>query len=55
MNNNTTSLNHKAYMDVLDCQEPTLPHNPIYMQQYSFWMNVAGPRHSDPTFTVNDD
>ena len=30
-------LNHKAYEDVLDCKDPSMPDNEEYMQCYNFW------------------
>jgi len=31
------ALNHQAYMDVLDCKEPSIPENEIYMECYDSW------------------
>ena len=30
-------LNHRAYEDVLDCKEPSIPDNKEYMRYYNFW------------------
>jgi len=30
-------LNHKAYDDVLGCEQPSLPDNEEYMKHYNFW------------------
>ena len=30
-------LNRQAYMDVLDCEEPSMPDNEEYMKYYKFW------------------
>ncbi len=30
-------LNHRAYNDVLDCKEPSMPDNKEYMRYYRFW------------------
>lgn len=37
MKNENEKLNHKAYLDVLDCKEPSMPNNKLYMQYYTFW------------------
>lgn len=30
-------LNHQAYMDVLDCNGPSMSHDEYYMKCYRFW------------------
>jgi hypothetical protein len=30
-------LNHQAYMDVLDCKDPSMPYNEVYMKYYRSW------------------
>jgi len=35
-------LNHQAYMDVLDYEEPSMPNNTIYMECYRFWRPLQG-------------
>ena len=33
--------NSQAYQDCLDCKEPTMPDDPIYMKKYRGWRNLA--------------
>ena len=33
--------NSQAYQDCLDCKEPTMPDDPIYMAKYRGWRNLA--------------
>ena len=33
-------LNHQAYNDVLDCNDPSYPENEVYMEYYRFWKSV---------------
>lgn len=48
-------LNHKAYLDVLDVNDPDplLKYNETYMECYKAWRNLAGERHFDPHFDAD--
>jgi len=41
-------LNHKAYTDVLDCKDPSMPDNEVYMECYRAW------RPLQPQFKLDD-
>lgn len=45
-------LNHKAYMDVLDAEnpDPSLKDNQTYTECYASWKNLVGEEHFDPHY-----
>lgn len=42
-------LNSQAYDDVLDALSPQSD-NPVYMECYRFWADIAGERHFNRYF-----
>lgn len=55
--NEFDDLNTKAYLNVLDCEEPDplFIDNKTYMESYKFWRNHAGESHFDPHFDSDID
>jgi hypothetical protein len=55
--NEFDDLNTKAYLNVLDCEEPDplFIDNKTYMESYRFWRNHAGESHFDPHFDSDID
>jgi hypothetical protein len=46
-------MNSQAYNDVLDLSGPT-SQDPIYLQYYHGWSNLAGPAHFDGGMGVDE-
>lgn len=50
MKDEAEALNHIAYEDVCNVDNPRFPENEVYMDKYRFWRGVAGERHFDPYY-----